>query len=161
MVRHLVLAFIGVSLASCQTPLKDVEMEKGRPAQHADPSPEDGPTLEQQMPLKFEGDRTGLLSYPTFPAGEARFKRDETGTSAATVQPIRCDDDEQCTKPDRCLRPAGSPGFGGVCGQAFGADGQDDKTVRYVKSCKEAWECPDQFQCVRVNGPWGLCVKVK
>ncbi len=58
------------------------------------------------------------------------------------------------------MRP-GSPGFGGVCGQAFGADGQDDETVRYVKSCKEAWECPDQFQCVRVSGPWGLCVKTR
>ncbi len=157
-------------VARCASPAEAVKVDDVKAGKIAQVAEEDGPSPEEQMPPKFSGDRGDLLSYPVFPAGEVRFFADveerqrdlaDKGTARKRT-PQFCEIDRDCsTDGDRCLRPAGSPGTRGVCGRTTAAAGGSKDATSYVQSCKEEWECPDQFECVLVNGPFGVCVRLQ
>ncbi len=152
----------------CAAPSEQVKVDDSKAKKQDYVSEADGPSPEQQAHLKFTGDRGDQLSFPVFPAGEVRFfeaveerDRDVEVGAAKKRTPEFCEIDRDCSRDgDRCLKPAGSPGRRGVCGKTKSSAGGTDKASGYVQSCKETWECPDRYDCVLVNGPFGVCVRL-
>lgn len=155
-------------LAGCASPTEAAKVDDVKAGKIAEVSLDEGPSADMQKPIEFGDDRrAATLSFPVFPAGEVRFYDDldegrirSSGAPPRKVEPQLCEIDRDCRSPDRCLHPAGSPGVRGVCGRTTTRPGQPESESRYVQACKQQWECPDAFDCVLVNGPFGVCVRL-
>lgn len=165
------LKWLGVLcvVVGCVSSTDAVKVDDVKSGKIAEVPVDEGPSPADQMPPEFSGDRGDLLSFPVFPDGEVRFyadleerDRDLGASGKARRSPQFCEIDRDCTTDgDRCLKPAGSPGTRGVCGRTTAVAGGPKDASGYVQSCKEEWECPDRFECVLVNGPFGVCVRLQ